>query len=139
MRTAQELDDPHWHRRWEALAALESAADARGRPFTVHKLPLPGPLYMSEAEAAAQRGDWPAARQALARAEPALEDRPRPLDQLGGRGHVRGQVQESSMVGHPLLPLRRRAQVQAGRDVLAYAVRFPLLLFSFDSIVRRYA
>ena len=36
----------------EALTVLETEADARGRPLTVHKLPLPGPLYMTEAEAA---------------------------------------------------------------------------------------
>jgi len=32
--------------------ALERERDARGRTFTVHKLPLPGPLFTSAAEAA---------------------------------------------------------------------------------------
>lgn len=36
----------------EALAELEAETDARGRPFTVHKLPLPGPLFRTDEEAA---------------------------------------------------------------------------------------
>lgn len=35
----------------EALAVLENASDARGRPLTVHKLPQPGPLTIAEDEA----------------------------------------------------------------------------------------
>ncbi|WP_431025219.1 agmatine deiminase [Halomonas sp. H5] len=35
----------------EALAVLEAATDARGRPLTVHKLPQPGPLTIAEDEA----------------------------------------------------------------------------------------
>ncbi len=36
----------------DCLAILEQEQDARGRSFTVHKLPMPGPLYLSESEAA---------------------------------------------------------------------------------------
>jgi len=36
----------------DCLAILEQERDARGRSFTVHKLPMPGPLYLSEPEAA---------------------------------------------------------------------------------------
>ena len=35
----------------EALAVLETARDARGRPLNVHKLPQPGPLYIADDEA----------------------------------------------------------------------------------------
>ena len=35
----------------EALAVLESARDAKGRPLSVHKLPQPGPLTIAEDEA----------------------------------------------------------------------------------------
>ncbi|WP_230086369.1 agmatine deiminase [Halomonas sp. 328] len=35
----------------EALAVLEAATDAKGRPLTVHKLPQPGPLHIAEDEA----------------------------------------------------------------------------------------
>jgi agmatine deiminase len=47
--------DPMYAICREGLAALEAEVDARGRPFKVHKLPLPGPLYMTEAEAAGIR------------------------------------------------------------------------------------
>ncbi len=36
----------------DALERLKAARDARGRRFTVHKLPSPGPLRMTKAEAA---------------------------------------------------------------------------------------
>jgi agmatine deiminase len=36
----------------DALERLSAARDARGRRLRVHKLPMPGPLYMSAAEAA---------------------------------------------------------------------------------------
>ncbi|UTD56481.1 agmatine deiminase [Halomonas sp. MS1] len=35
----------------EALSVLENATDAKGRKLTVHKLPIPGPLYIAEDEA----------------------------------------------------------------------------------------
>ena len=44
--------DPMYAICREGLATLESARDARGRQLTVHKLPLPGPLFFSTAEAA---------------------------------------------------------------------------------------
>ncbi|TGG91457.1 agmatine deiminase [Natronospirillum operosum] len=45
-------NDPQHARSQAALAALESQTDARGRSLTVHRLPLPGPLYMTAEEAA---------------------------------------------------------------------------------------
>ena len=48
-------DDPVYAICREGLAALEADADARGRALTVHRLPLPGPLYITEAEAAGIR------------------------------------------------------------------------------------
>ena len=44
--------DPVYDICRECLATLKSEKDARGRRFTVHKLPLPGPLYVTEEEAA---------------------------------------------------------------------------------------
>ncbi len=44
--------DPMYAICREAEAALLSARDARGRTPVVHRLPLPGPLYISGAEAA---------------------------------------------------------------------------------------
>lgn len=44
--------DPVYDICRECLVALERERDARGRTFTVHKLPLPGPLFTSAAEAA---------------------------------------------------------------------------------------
>jgi agmatine deiminase len=44
--------DPQWQVSNDALQRLAAARDARGRPFKVHKLPSPGPLYMSKVEAA---------------------------------------------------------------------------------------
>lgn len=44
-------DDPVYDICRECLTALEAATDAKGRRLEVHKLPLPGPLYISEAEA----------------------------------------------------------------------------------------
>lgn len=48
--TDDENDPQHAISR-EALAILEAATDARGRTLTVHKLPMPGPLTIAEAEA----------------------------------------------------------------------------------------
>jgi len=44
--------DPQHEISRDALARLKAARDARGRPLVVHKLPQPGPLYMTAAEAA---------------------------------------------------------------------------------------
>jgi agmatine deiminase len=44
--------DPQWAVSSDALERLHAARDARGRRFKVHKLPSPGPLKMTAAEAA---------------------------------------------------------------------------------------
>jgi agmatine deiminase len=44
--------DPQHEISRDALARLKAARDARGRPLLVHKLPQPGPLYMTAEEAA---------------------------------------------------------------------------------------
>lgn len=44
--------DPQHARSAAALAALEAATDARGRRLRVHRLPQPGPLFISDEEAA---------------------------------------------------------------------------------------
>ena len=44
--------DPVYDICRECLAILEAGTDARGRRITVHKLPLPGPLYLTAEEAA---------------------------------------------------------------------------------------
>jgi agmatine deiminase len=44
--------DPQWKVSNDALARLHAARDARGRRIKVHRLPSPGPLRMTAAEAA---------------------------------------------------------------------------------------
>lgn len=44
--------DPNYPRCQAALKVLESSRDARGRPFTVHRMPIPGPLYATAEECA---------------------------------------------------------------------------------------
>ncbi len=44
--------DPQWRVSSDALERLHAAHDARGRRLKVHKLPSPGPLKMTAAEAA---------------------------------------------------------------------------------------
>ncbi len=44
--------DPQFAASQDALARLKDARDAKGRRLKVHKLPMPGPLYMSRSEAA---------------------------------------------------------------------------------------
>lgn len=44
--------DPQWRVSKDAFERLSDARDARGRRFKVHKLPSPGPLRMTAAEAA---------------------------------------------------------------------------------------
>ncbi len=45
--------DPQYERSLRDLTYLQSQRDAKGRPITVHKLPLPRPVYVTEAECAA--------------------------------------------------------------------------------------
>lgn len=47
----EDRRDPQYRISLDAWTRLMDARDARGRRFKVHKLPLPGPLYMSRAEA----------------------------------------------------------------------------------------
>ncbi|XP_015584581.2 agmatine deiminase isoform X2 [Ricinus communis] len=44
--------DPQFERSMEALSILSNATDAEGRKFQIIKLHVPGPLYMTEEEAA---------------------------------------------------------------------------------------
>lgn len=44
--------DPQYRVSRDALERLQDARDARGRRFKIHTLPMPGPLYMTRAEAA---------------------------------------------------------------------------------------
>lgn len=53
--------DPNWSRCRDALAVLERSRDARGRALTVHRMPIPGPLYASAEECAGV--DWVAGSQ----------------------------------------------------------------------------
>ena len=46
-----ERDNPDYERCRDALERLAAARDARGRSLKVHKLPAPGPLLMTKAEA----------------------------------------------------------------------------------------
>jgi len=48
----EDRSDPQYPISRDALDRLIAARDARGRRFTVHKLPQPGPLYMTADEAA---------------------------------------------------------------------------------------
>lgn len=47
----EDRDDPQYEISRDAYERLRSARDARGRPLLVHKLPQPGPLVMTAAEA----------------------------------------------------------------------------------------
>lgn len=44
--------DPQYERSIEAYSLLSSVADANNRKFEIIKLHVPGPLYMTEEEAA---------------------------------------------------------------------------------------
>ncbi|MGH1372574.1 MAG: agmatine deiminase [Cellvibrionaceae bacterium] len=46
-----DAQDPMFAICRENLAILDAATDAQGRAIVVHKMPIPGPLYMSEEEA----------------------------------------------------------------------------------------
>jgi agmatine deiminase len=45
-------EDPNYSRCHAALEVLESSRDARGRRLTVHRMPIPGPLYATAGECA---------------------------------------------------------------------------------------
>lgn len=47
-----DKSDPQYERSAEALSVLSNATDACGRKIEVIKLHIPGPLYMTEVEAA---------------------------------------------------------------------------------------
>jgi agmatine deiminase len=49
--TADEKD-PQYERSVEALSSLSESVDAKGRQIEVVKIHVPGPLYMTEEEAA---------------------------------------------------------------------------------------
>jgi agmatine deiminase len=44
--------DPQWRISSDAFDRLSEALDARGRRLRIHKIPMPGPLYMTALEAA---------------------------------------------------------------------------------------
>jgi agmatine deiminase len=48
----QDRDDPQYEISHDAYERLRRARDARGRELTIHKIHQPGPLYMTEGEAA---------------------------------------------------------------------------------------
>jgi agmatine deiminase len=52
LTTTADTDDPQYAVSEAAYARLTAARDARGRALIVHRLPMPGPLYMTDAEAA---------------------------------------------------------------------------------------
>ncbi|OAN10923.1 agmatine deiminase [Photobacterium jeanii] len=47
----EDPQDPQYALSRKALDALETQTDAKGRQIKVHKIPMPGPLYISESEA----------------------------------------------------------------------------------------
>jgi agmatine deiminase len=47
-----DRDDPQYEISRDAYQRLRGARDARGRELTIHKIPQPGPLYMTAEEAA---------------------------------------------------------------------------------------
>ena len=49
---SDDPDDPQYDISRAALEVLSKAKDSRGRHLKIHKLLQPGPLYMSESEAA---------------------------------------------------------------------------------------
>ena len=57
-------EDPVYDICRNALAVLESETDAAGRSFTVHKLPMPGPLFITPEEAAGVEQSAAMSRQA---------------------------------------------------------------------------
>lgn len=47
-----DVSDEQYERSFEALSILENTSDASGRKIEVIKLHVPGPLYMTDEEAA---------------------------------------------------------------------------------------
>lgn len=47
-----EVTDPHYERAVEAFSVLSNTTDAKGRKLEILKVHIPGPLYMTEGEAA---------------------------------------------------------------------------------------
>ena len=47
-----DADDPQYDISRSAYEALQAARDSRGRRLKIHRLPQPGPLYMTAEEAA---------------------------------------------------------------------------------------
>ncbi|MFN3580666.1 MAG: agmatine deiminase family protein, partial [Pseudomonas sp.] len=45
-------EDPNFDRCQKALRVLEASRDAQGRELTVHRMPIPGPLYATAEECA---------------------------------------------------------------------------------------
>ena len=45
-----DVDDPQYQRSIDAFNYLNAQEDAKGRPIIVHKLPMPGPMYLTEKE-----------------------------------------------------------------------------------------
>jgi len=52
LTVTDDPDDPQYRRSVDARRRLEAARDARGRAFEVHELQQPGPLFVTDAEAA---------------------------------------------------------------------------------------
>lgn len=52
LMVTDKVRDPQWAVSNDALERLHAARDARGRRLKVHKLPMPGPLKVTAAEAA---------------------------------------------------------------------------------------
>jgi agmatine deiminase len=111
--------DPQHAISKDALERLSAARDARGRKFKIHKLPMPGPLFMSEAEA---RGLAP---------RPGTKPRP-PGDRLAG-SYVNFYIANGGIV-MPLLDARtdraaaaRVRKLFPGRRVVGVPAREILL------------
>lgn len=47
-----DVSDPQYERSLEAVSVLSNATDAKGRKLEIIKLHVPGPLYMTDEEAA---------------------------------------------------------------------------------------
>ncbi|RJG12557.1 agmatine deiminase [Pseudomonas cavernicola] len=47
-----DVQNPNYPRCQAAMRVLESAKDAKGRSLIVHKMPIPGPIYATDAECA---------------------------------------------------------------------------------------
>ncbi|MFD1259408.1 agmatine deiminase [Entomomonas asaccharolytica] len=57
-----DVNNPNYGRCQEAWQVLEATTDAQGRKLTIHKMPIPGPLFATEEECAGvdyQQGSQP--------------------------------------------------------------------------------